>query len=77
MNFIQSIFFPNMFFFQRLGFQVNCKHCQFELGGQVPFGPNGTNLIAFGTEKVPEKKRSQKSCLHIFLAGEGVGTFSY
>jgi hypothetical protein len=32
--------------------KVNCKHCQFELGGQVPFGPNGTNLIAFGTEKV-------------------------
>ena len=56
---------------------MNCKHCQFELGGQVPFGPNGTNLIAFGTEKVSEKELEKKSSSNLFLAGEGVGPFPY
>ena len=64
-------------FSQQLRFQVNCKHCQFELGGQVPFGPNGTNLIAFGTEKVLEKELEKKSSSNLFLAGESVGPFPY
>ena len=70
--------FPNKVLLNNLvSIQVNCKHCQFELGGQVPFGPNGTNLIAFGTEKVLEKELEKKSSSNLFLAGEGVGPFPY
>ena len=72
-----DVFFSKLTFYHLLGFQVNCKHCQFELGGQVPFGPNGTNLIAFGTEKVVEKKQNRKVVFISFLAGEGVGTHSH
>ena len=52
---------------------MNCKHCQFELGGQVPFGPNGTNLIAFGTEKVPERNGHRKVVFIFFLQVKVLG----
>ena len=58
--------------------QVTCKHCQFELGGQLPFGPNGTNIIAFGTEKVPggrfklEKNPIQCPMLQVRLLGHSL-----
>ena len=32
--------------------RICCKHCDSNLGCQVPYGPNGANFYALGTEKI-------------------------